>query len=126
MSGKFSEFVEKYHILPVYRSSLTAVMTAWGWVSERTWPIYSTGVILSVLCMLASAQEKQILADHLYGCDARFQQQQEPKEKEAAAQAVEEARKLFHEESSQGVKQVVWMLPRDEFRREYEERHGRA
>ncbi|KAH9597233.1 hypothetical protein LSM04_006335 [Trypanosoma melophagium] len=124
MSGKFSEFAEKYHILPVYRTSLTAVMAAWGWVSERAWPIYSTGVILSVLCMLASAQEKQILADHLYGSDKRFQRQEQ--QKEAAVQTVEEARKLFQEESSQGVKQVVWMLPRDEYRREYEERHGRA
>ncbi|KEG11543.1 hypothetical protein DQ04_02511020 [Trypanosoma grayi] len=118
MSERFSDFAERYHVLKAYRASLTAATAAWGWVCERLWPVYTTGIILSALCMLASAQEKQILADHLHGADAAFQKD--------PALTVEEARKLFQEESAQGVKQVVWMLPSNEFRREYNERHGKA
>ncbi|EAN96394.1 putative Archaic Translocase of outer membrane 14 kDa subunit [Trypanosoma cruzi] len=116
ISERFSEFAEKYRLVQAYRSSLGAAMTAWGWVQERMWPVYSTGLILSALFMLASANEKQILADHLYGSDVVLQKERE--------KTVEEARKLFREESVQGVKQVVWMLPSGEFRGEYKERYG--
>nr|AGN32899.1 hypothetical protein [Trypanosoma rangeli] len=118
MSERFSEFAEKYHLVQAYRTSLKAAMTAWGWLQERAWPVYSTGVILSVLCALAVAHEKQILADSLYGGDIVLKNERE--------KVVDEARKLLQEEATQGVKQVVWMLPSGEFRSEYHDRHGKV
>ncbi|RNF14213.1 uncharacterized protein Tco025E_05900 [Trypanosoma conorhini] len=118
MSERFSEFAEKYRLVQAYRASVGAAVQAWGWLQERAWPVYSTGLILSVLCVLATAHEKQILADSLYGGDVVLKNERE--------KTVEGARKLFQEEAAQGVKQLVWMLPAGEFRSEYHERHGKV
>ncbi|EPY31419.1 hypothetical protein STCU_03280 [Strigomonas culicis] len=99
------------------RLSLNAGVTAWTWVQERLWPIYSTTIVICVFHMIAVASEKQALADHCLGdVSGAFE-----KDKDAR---ITEAKKLFNEEVSLAVKERVWALPDRAFKKEYAERHG--
>jgi hypothetical protein len=111
-----SSIIETIKENTAFRTVVSAVKVTYGYVSERMWAVYSVGVVTSAICMIAAAQEKQTLADHLYGSNLKF--------RENAGEAASETAKLMKDEVSLAVKQAVWSLPANEFRNEYRERHG--
>nr|CCC95174.1 conserved hypothetical protein [Trypanosoma congolense IL3000] len=119
MIEAYQNFIEGTCIQKVSDFVCSGISSAYTMVKEGTWAIYTTSMLVSVLVALASSHEKQIMADHLYGSDATLQQQQE------RSNIIESGRKHLLEEASQGVKQMVWIMPREEFLREYHERHGK-
>lgn len=118
MTEALYNFIESERFQRVSGIVSSGASTIYQWLSERVWAVYTTGAFVSVLVALGSAHEKQILADHLYGSHAPLQQQQE------RSNTIEGGKKLLQEEASQGVRQVVWMMPREDFMQEYRERHG--
>lgn len=107
-------FVEKIREHPITTTSIVAVRKVYGWVTENLWPVYSTGIVVSVMCMLAASQEKQILADHLYGRNQRFT--------ENTTEITDNASKQLDEEVSIGIKRDVFTMSKAEFEGEYEAR----
>jgi len=97
-----------------YRRGLEASRAAWHWLKEGLWPVYSVGMVVSAICIIAAAQEKQTLADHLYGANTEFRD-------DNLAVSTRSA-KLFKEESAVAVKQEVWSLSKEEFEAEYNQR----
>ena len=98
---------------------IDGAMAVYGFVSENLWPIYSAGAILSAVFMLAVAQEKQILGDHLHGSPRSVQLRDGKRD-----ETIIRAKKLLEEESSIAIKQDVWALPKAEFEKEYAAAHG--
>ncbi|KAK7194172.1 Archaic Translocase of outer membrane 14 kDa subunit [Novymonas esmeraldas] len=114
-----SSFLEKLHVQKALSTTIGAVQSVWGWTQERLWPIYSSAVFLSVFYMIAVASEKQTLADHYYGSgEGKFDERKE--------ELVRDAKTLFNEEVSVAVKEHVWLLPQEAFRREHNSRLGTA
>ena len=113
-----SAFIETVKENSAVRTVVSAVKVTYSWVTERLWPVYSVGIVVSAVCMIAAAQEKQIVADHLFGSNAKFREN--PTEVAAATS------KLMKDEVSIAVKQAVWNMPKNEFQSEYAERHGDA
>ncbi|KAG8345987.1 hypothetical protein ERJ75_001523100 [Trypanosoma vivax] len=115
MSEAVIDFLDNWRILPACKAICSTTVTVYRWACDCAWPVYTTGLLVSVLSALAAAHEKQMIADNLYGSDEQLQSGDRSAE-------VERAKKLLQEEVSRGVKQVVWMMPRDSFMREYNER----
>ena len=80
---------------------------AWGYVTERLWPVYSTGMVVGTLMLIASMHEKQTLADHFFGHKANV-----------AESEVEEAQQLMEDELHRAVKRDVYRMPASEFQAE--------
>ncbi len=115
---KMSSFLETIKENSAFRMLVSAVKVSYGYVSERMWAVYSVGVVTSAICMIAAAQEKQTLADHLYGSNLKF--------REAPSELASATSKLMKDEVSLAVKQSVWSMSPSEFQSEYRDRHGDA
>lgn len=87
-----------------------------AFVQVHLWPVFSTGMVLGTVAIVAAAYEKQMIADHLFGGSHAA--------KRRDAEAVSNASELLDEESTIAVKRAVWHLPRSEFKHEYIARHG--
>lgn len=98
------------------QTAVRATTTVWAWVKVRLWPLYSTGIIVSTLCLIASAQEKQLLADHLYGANPVLRNNRDD--------SVRDAKNKFEEDTTVAVKKHVFGMTRSEFDAEYSARHG--
>jgi len=85
-----------------------------SWLKDQLWPIYSTGVVVGALCLLASVHEKTLLADHYYGANHSLQDHQEKEIKHAST--------VMEEDSAKAVKQYVWGLSQEEFKQLARER----
>lgn len=107
-------FIDTIREHPVTTTGILTARKVYGWISENLWPVYSTGIVISVVCMLGAAQEKQILADHLYGQNKHFS--------ENTTEVVDAASKQMDEEVAVGIKQDVFSLPKLKFVNEYESR----
>eukprot|EP00760_Papus_ankaliazontas_P002434 PhM_4_TR10/c0_g1_i1/m.587 len=89
-----------------------------SWVKDQLWPIYSTGVVLGAVCLIASVHEKTMLADHLYGATSDLGDNTETVTKNATA--------LMEEESVKSVKNFVWGLKKADFHDLHTARGGSA
>lgn len=103
------------------RTAASVFSAVWGWTRERLWPVYSAAIVLSVFEMLASSYEKQIMADHYYGNAGNAEGTLFGDSK---AEIIEESKKLFHEEVSLSIKERIWAMPKETFRRVYDARMG--
>ena len=107
-----SSYLEAFTSHSVVRKATSIATTAFGWVQGNLWPVYSTGIVVATVCLLAASVEKQMLADHYYGESAGS-----IKAKNGSAAAS----KLLDDEASASVKQSVWHLPKQKFEEEYSE-----
>ncbi|CCW62531.1 unnamed protein product [Phytomonas sp. EM1] len=107
-----SEFFQNDNLLKGFRTTITAVKTVWEWTRDRLWPMYTVAVVISIFNMIAISSEKQILADHFYGSgDRTFEAEKNSR--------IEEGKKYFNEEVSLAVKEKVWQMPPEVFKRQY-------
>ena len=111
-----SAFIETIKENSALRTVVGAVKTTYSYVTERLWPVYSVGIVVSAICMIAAAQEKQMVADHLFGSNTMF--------RENPSEAASATSKLMKDEVGIAVKQAVWSMPKGEFQSEYSERLG--
>ena len=90
----------------------------YNWLEPRVWPVYSTGMIVSAIAIMAAVNEKQLLADHLFGSNDVLRTEGD--------ETLRKANSLFDDELAKGVKEDVWGMPRAKFSREYAMRHGES
>ena len=90
------------------RKSIMGAQWGASWLKDQLWPIYSTGIVVGALCLLASVHEKSLLADHYYGANHVLIDQQDREVKNAAA--------IMEDDASKAVKQYVWGLSSAEFK----------
>eukprot|EP00744_Colponema_vietnamica_P009025 GILI01012850.1.p1 GENE.GILI01012850.1~~GILI01012850.1.p1 ORF type:complete len:117 (-),score=29.58 GILI01012850.1:83-433(-) len=100
-------------------TGVDGALAIYGWASEHLWPIYSAGAVLSAVFMLAVAQEKQILGDHLHGSPRAVELRGGKRD-----ETIQRAQKLLDEEASIAVKQDVWALRKADFDAEYNASHA--
>ena len=79
----------------------------YGYVTERLWPVYSTGMVVGTLMLIASMHEKQTIADHFFGHKAKVTNEE-----------VEEAQQLMDDELHRAVKRDVYRMPASKFHEE--------
>ncbi len=87
---------------------------AWGWTKETLWPVYTTGMVLSVVCLIAGAYEKQVMVDSYFGCS---------KAREDLDKDLKQASELLDKQSTSEVKREVWEMDREKFLAKYEQRN---
>jgi hypothetical protein len=104
---------------PVVSSTVSFVKTSYAWVTARLWPVFTAGMVVSAICVIATSHEKQLLADHLYGSNGALRADE-------ADETLRKANALFDDELSRAVKADVWALSSSQFRAEYNARHGSA
>lgn len=107
-------FLDKIREHPVSTTTVVTVRKVYAWATENLWPVYSAGVIVSAMCMLAACQEKQTLADHLYGNNKTFQSDR--------SDIVGHAGKQMDEEISYAIKHDVFAMSKSAFEAEHEAR----
>lgn len=95
-------------------TSVDGAISVYEYCTEKLWPVYSAGAVLSAIFMLAVAQEKQILGDHLHGSPRSVQLRDGKRE-----ETIQKGHKLLEEEASIAIKQDVWALPKADFEQEY-------
>lgn len=111
-----SEMLERVHNTRVYKTSRVVVSAVYGYVSDRLWPVYSTGMVVGSLLLIASMHEKQTIADHYFGAKCA---------KEALeSEQVSAATQLMEDELQRAVKVDVYNMPASEFAAEHSQRHG--
>ena len=89
-------------------------------VMDNLWSVSSSTILLSSMYLLVISQEKQLMADYMYGA---------PQGKGIAKlsgrpEMVTEAQKIFEAEVATGVKRDVWALPKHKFEQEYRSAGG--
>ena len=104
-------FLTKIREHPVTSNTVMGVRAVYTFVTETLWPVYSTGIVVGAICMIAASHEKQLVLDHLYGANKAM--------KDDATAITTESSKQFSNEVTYSIKQHVYSLPRDEFDREY-------
>jgi hypothetical protein len=87
------------------RLSKAAVGMTWGYVTERVWPVYSTGMIFGTLMLIASMHEKQTIADHFFGHH----------KSKIGAEEIEAATQLMDDEIQLAVKRDVYRMDAAKF-----------
>ena len=112
-----SDLWERVKELTVVRKTITVGTTVYSWTQERLWPVFSTGMVLSAVFLIANAQEKQTLADHLYGGNKTLRG-------EDGSDVVQKSSKALEDDIAISIKHEVWGMPAAEFRDEYRQRYG--
>ncbi|CCW66035.1 unnamed protein product, partial [Phytomonas sp. Hart1] len=107
-----SEFIQSETLQKGLRITISAIKVAWGWTRDRLWPMYTAAVVISMFNMIAISSEKQIVADHFFGRGGSGFEEQK-------SNLVEEGKKYFNEEVSLAVKEKVWQMPSEVFKRQY-------
>jgi hypothetical protein len=91
-----------------FKLTVAAAAVTWNYVTERLWPIYSSGMVFGTIMLIASMHEKQTIADHFFGHKS-----------EVTAEEVENASQLMEDELHRAVKADVYRMPAAEFQAEY-------
>lgn len=104
-------FLTKVREHPITSTTVMGARAVYSFVTETLWPVYSTGIVVGAICMIAASHEKQQVLDHLYGNNKQM--------KEDASAIVTESSKQFGNEVSYSIKQNVYSMPRAEFESEY-------
>lgn len=112
-----SGLLERIKEVTVVRKAISIGGTVYAWTSEQLWPLYSTGMVLSAVFLIANIQEKQTLADHLYGGNKTVRG-------EDGQEVVQKASKRLEDDIALGIKHDVWTMPAAEFKDEYRQRYG--
>ena len=90
------------------RVTVAAAKVTYGYVRERLWPVYSTGMVFGTLMLIASMHEKQTLADHFYG-----------HKRTPSTEDVDAASQLMEDELHRAVKTDVYRMPAAQFQAEH-------
>eukprot|EP00758_Cryptobia_borreli_P012634 Tbor_TRINITY_DN5765_c3_g1::TRINITY_DN5765_c3_g1_i1::g.20151::m.20151 len=106
-------FLDRLLENPIVSTTVKGTTFLYTLLTESLWPIYCCSIIISIFPLLGVSQEKQILADHLYGNGNNM-----------TVEIAKEAAVLLDEESNIAIKHQVWGLSGGDFRREYVARHG--
>ncbi len=106
-----SSIADKITDSTVFKYSLAAVKVSYGYVSERLWPVYSVGMVIGTMMLIASMHEKQILADSLFGGKQGVTQEE-----------TAEATQLMDDELHRAVKVDVYRLSAADFAAEAAQR----
>ena len=105
------QLIEQLKENSTFQHCMQGARFAYAYVQTTLWPVYSTGMILSALCIIAAAQEKQMMADYLYGSRSTLQ--------DDADAIVRRSTQMFDDETAHAVKQDVYSLTNAEFAAEY-------
>lgn len=90
-------------------------------VMDNMWAVSSSTILLSSMYLLAISQEKQLMADYMYGAPHG---EAVTKQLSGRPELVADAQKVFESEVALGVKRDVWGLPKKKFEEEYRSAGG--
>lgn len=96
-----------------YKGLVGLGRTSYDFVMGHVWPVYSTGVAVGFMFLLAAMHEKQTIADTQFG-DGRL-----AKDPEECAGLMKHASELLEEEVNQSVKSDVYALSHAELKAEH-------